>query len=113
MKCQNCNEEVAYWSDHIHSLPNKPTSYSCVPELEKLHAEVERLKAADEAAGQAAFELQCQTMNERDQWRAVADCLFNVLTEDETNCEAYMNAYDSYKLALNGGTTNDPTTPPL
>jgi uncharacterized small protein (DUF1192 family) len=70
--------------------------------IAKLRAEVERLKAADEAAGQAAFELQCQTMNERDQWRAVADCLFNVLTEDETNCEAYMNAYDSYKLALKG-----------
>jgi hypothetical protein len=42
-------------------------------ELAKLRAEVERLKSAHESAGQAAFELQCQTMNERDQWRAVAE----------------------------------------
>ena len=50
--CPNCKEEVAFWSDHIHSIPNQSTSYSCFSS-QQLKAEVERLKAADESADQA------------------------------------------------------------
>ena len=27
--CPNCKEEVKFWADHIHSLPNQSTSYFC------------------------------------------------------------------------------------
>jgi len=39
--CPNCKEEVAFWADHIHSLPNQATSYSCFSS-QQLKAEVER-----------------------------------------------------------------------
>jgi len=44
--CPNCKEEVAFWADHIHSLPNQETSYCCFSS-QQLKAEVERLKGSD------------------------------------------------------------------
>jgi len=41
--CPNCKEEVAFWADHIHSLPNQETSYCCFSS-QQLKAELERLQ---------------------------------------------------------------------
>ena len=61
------------------TLEFKPEICEAMAERDQLKAEVERLKGADESAAQAAFELQCHTMNERDAWhdmaRELADCI--------------------------------------
>ena len=46
--CPNCKAEVKFWADHIHSLPNQATSYSCFSS-QQLKAEVKRLKKANTA----------------------------------------------------------------
>ena len=42
--CPNCKEEVKFWADHIHSLPNQATSYSCFSS-QQLKAELAEAKS--------------------------------------------------------------------
>jgi len=65
-------------------LEFKPEICEAMAECDQLKAEVERLKGADESAAQAAFELQCHTMNERDAWHDMARELNQELSQSVT-----------------------------